>query len=85
MKILWVKAGKLWPVDTAGKIRAFNILRHLARHQEVTLLSCYGGGCDAEYETRIEKQLPGAQTIYTAAPEVSLAQSIGYILQLRMR
>jgi glycosyltransferase involved in cell wall biosynthesis len=82
MKILWVKAGKLWPVDTGGKIRSFNILRHLARNHEVTLLSYYGGRRDAEYETDIAKQLPGAQTIYTAAPESTIAQSIDYILRL---
>lgn len=39
MKILWVKDGKLWPVDTGGKIRSFNVLRHLARNHQVTLLS----------------------------------------------
>ncbi|MBZ5683727.1 MAG: glycosyltransferase family 4 protein [Acidobacteriia bacterium] len=82
MKILWVKAGKLWPVDTGGKIRSFNILRHLARNHEVTLLSYYGGRRDAEYETAIAQQLPGAQTIYTAAPESTIAQSIDYILRL---
>ena len=82
MKILWVKAGKLWPVDTGGKIRSFNILRHLARNHEVTLLSYYGGRHDTEYETAIAKQLPGAQTIYTAAPEGTIAQSIDYILRL---
>jgi len=82
MKILWVKAGKLWPVDTGGKIRSFNILRHLARNHEVTLLSYYGGRHDTEYETAIAQQLPGAQTIYTAAPESTIAQSIDYILRL---
>jgi glycosyltransferase involved in cell wall biosynthesis len=82
MKILWVKAGKLWPVDTGGKIRSFNILRHLGRHHEVTLLSYYGGNHDVEYEAAIAKQLPGAQTIHTAAPESTAAQSIDYILRL---
>lgn len=82
MKILWVKAGKLWPVDTGGKIRSFNILRHLARNHEVTLLSYYGGERDLEYEAEISKQLPGAQTIYTASPEGTVAQSIDYILRL---
>ena len=82
MKILWVKAGKLWPVDTGGKIRSFNILRHLAHNHEVTLLSYYGGRRDAEYEADIAKQLPGAQTIYTAAPESTIAQSIDYVLRL---
>jgi len=82
MKILWVKAGKLWPVDTGGKIRSFNILRHLARKHEVTTLSYYGGARDTEYEAAIARELPGAQTIYTAAPESTLAQSIDYILRL---
>lgn len=82
MKILWVKAGKLWPVDTGGKIRSFNILRHLARTHEVTTLSYYGGQRDTEYETAIARELLGAQTIYTAAPESTLAQSIDYLLRL---
>jgi glycosyltransferase involved in cell wall biosynthesis len=82
MKILWVKAGKLWPVDTGGKIRSFNILRHLGRKHEVTTLSYYGGGRDSEYENAIARELPGAQTIYTAAPESTLSQSIDYVLRL---
>jgi polysaccharide biosynthesis protein PslH len=82
MKILWVKAGKLLPVDTGGKIRSFNILRHLAREHEVTLLSYYGGLRDPEYEAAIAQRLPGAETIYTAAPDGTLAQSLDYILRL---
>jgi len=82
MKILWVKAGKLLPVDTGGKIRSFNILRHLAREHEVRLLSYYGGRRDPEYETAIGQRLPGAETIYTAAPEGAIAQSLDYILRL---
>ena len=82
MKILWVKAGKLLPVDTGGKIRSFNILRHLARDHEVTLLSYYGGPSDPAYEAAITEQLPRTQTIHTAAPEGTLAQSLDYILRL---
>jgi polysaccharide biosynthesis protein PslH len=82
MKMLWVKAGKLLPVDTGGKIRSFNILRHLAREHEVTLLSYYGGDRDPDYEAAIAQRLPGAQSIYTAAPDGTLAQSVDYILRL---
>jgi glycosyltransferase involved in cell wall biosynthesis len=85
MKILWVKAGKLLPVDTGGKIRSFNILRHLARQQEVTLLSYYGGRRDPAYEAAIAKELPGAPTIHTAAPENTIAQSLDYLLRLPSR
>src|SRR2546430_17397018 len=82
MKILWVKAGKLLPVDTGGKIRSFNILRHLAKDHEVTLLSYYGGSRDPQYEAAITQQLPRAQTIHTAAPEGVLGQSLDYVFRL---
>jgi polysaccharide biosynthesis protein PslH len=71
VKILWVKAGKILPVDTGGKIRSYNILRHLAKKHDVTLLSYYGGARDADYEAAIELQLPGAETICTGAADTS--------------
>ena len=43
MRILWVKAGKILPVDTGGRIRSFNILRHLAERNDTAFLSYYGG------------------------------------------
>lgn len=70
------------PVDTGGKIRSFNILRHLARDHEITLLSYYGGRRDTAYEAAITEQLPRAQTVHTATPEGTLAQSLDYILRL---
>lgn len=82
MKILWVKAGKLLPVDTGGKIRSFNILKHLAKHHEVTLLSYYGGRHDLQYEAAIAQQLPGTQTIHTAAPEGTFRQSLDYLFRV---
>jgi polysaccharide biosynthesis protein PslH len=85
VKILWVKAGKLLPVDTGGKIRSYNILRHLARVHDVTLLSYYGGDRDMAYEKSIGEHIPGAQTIYTAAPEGALSQRLDYIWQLSSR
>ena len=80
MRILWVKAGKLLPVDTGGKIRSYNILRHLARTHQATLLSYYGGRKDSDYESAISRELPGAQTIYTAGLDGSaFAQSLDYL------
>ncbi len=80
MRILWVKAGKLLPVDTGGKIRSYNILRYLARDHEVTFLSYYGGEKDSVYEKEIQRALPGAQTIYTAALGGNVvAQSLAYL------
>ncbi len=71
MRVLWVKAGKLLPVDTGGKIRSYNILRRLAHNEklELSLFSYYGGTRDLEYEAALPKQFPRSQVVYTAAPE----------------
>jgi len=82
MRILWVKAGKLLPVDTGGKIRSFNILKKLARHNALTTLSYYGGAKDLSYEAALAKELPGARCIHTAAPEGGLAQAFDYLRRL---
>ena len=83
MKLLWVKAGKLLPVDTGGKIRSYNILRHLARKHEVTLLSYYGGQRDAEYESTLAIEMPGSKVIHTAAPESSaILSGLDYLYRL---
>jgi len=78
MRILWVKAGKLLPVDTGGKIRSYNLLRHLAERHDVTLLSYYGGKRDTWYEGETQKQFPGAVTLATTAPEGASAIALHY-------
>jgi polysaccharide biosynthesis protein PslH len=83
MRILWVKAGKLLPVDTGGKIRSYNILRQLARDHEVTLVSYYGGARDSAYETHIQQELPGTETIHTSNRGSGVvAQSLTYLSHL---
>jgi glycosyltransferase involved in cell wall biosynthesis len=71
MRILWVKAGKLLPVDTGGKIRSYNLLRQLALRNDLTLLSYYGEAHDPEYDAEIRRLFPGAETIYTGVPGAS--------------
>lgn len=85
MKILWVKAGRLLPLDTGGKIRSYNILHHLAKQNEVTLLTYYGGRREPQYEASLSQHFPGAHTIHTAAPEGTLRQSLDYIWNLSSR
>jgi glycosyltransferase involved in cell wall biosynthesis len=79
MRILWVKAGKLLPVDTGGKIRSYNLLRHLAAHHELTLLSYYGGQSDTGYEEAIRAHFTGAVTVCTGVPDDGLAARLHYL------
>ena len=82
MRILWVKAGRLLPVDTGGKIRSYNLLKHLAARNETTLLSYYDGPRDINYETEIAEKLPGAVTINTGKPDSTAAQTFNYLQHL---
>lgn len=80
MKILWVKAGKLLPLDTGGKIRSYNILLHLSKQHEVTLLSYYGGLRDAQYERVLSEHLPSSTPVYCPIMAVRpLARSVDYL------
>jgi glycosyltransferase involved in cell wall biosynthesis len=69
MKILWVKPGKLLPLDTGGKLRSYNILRHLSAGHELTYLSYYGGERDPTYEREVVDVLPGTVVVHTGAPD----------------
>lgn len=82
MRILWVKAGKLLPVDTGGKIRSYNLLKHLAVRNETTLLSYYDGPPDKVYEDKIAEQLPGAVTINTSKSISTTGQTANYLRNL---
>jgi glycosyltransferase involved in cell wall biosynthesis len=71
MRILWVKAGKLLPVDTGGKIRSYNLLRQLQRSHELTLLSYYGERRDADYERHLASHFSRSHPIFTGIPNES--------------
>jgi polysaccharide biosynthesis protein PslH len=86
VKILWVKAGKILPVDTGGKIRSFNLLRALDARNEVTLLSYYGGARDREYERALVEAFPHAVPMHTGTPEGSpVAMAIDYAARVLWR
>src|SRR4051812_39467228 len=39
MRILWLNANLLLPLDKGGKLRTWHVMRHLAPHHEITYLS----------------------------------------------
>jgi len=83
VKILWVKPGKLLPLDTGGKLRTYNILRHLSSAHCVTYLSYYGGSRDANYEREISGLFPGALPVFTGIPELAgLPRMLDYLRRL---
>lgn len=82
MRLLWVKAGKLLPVDTGGKIRSFHLLRQLAARHETTVLSYHDGAPDPEYARRLAEALPGATAVTTGRSDAEAAQRARYLASL---
>jgi sugar transferase (PEP-CTERM/EpsH1 system associated) len=65
VRILWVKADPLLPVNVGGRIRSYNILRQLTASHEVTLFSYYDGAPDPGYEAELTQHFPGAVCLCT--------------------
>lgn len=52
MNILWLKTGPLHPLDSGGKLRTYNMLRHLSRQHQVTFLAHFPQGTDAGVQSQ---------------------------------
>jgi glycosyltransferase involved in cell wall biosynthesis len=83
MKILWVKADKLLPVENGGNIRTYHILRHLSSQHELTFYSYYGGREDRAYERELRERLPGSIAVCTGKRELSgISRGLDYLVHL---
>lgn len=83
MKILWVKADRLLPVENGGNIRSYHIARHLAAKHPLTFFSYYGGARDASYEAELGREFPEALCLYTGKPDASgLGKTANYLQHL---
>ena len=86
MKILWVKPGKLLPLDSGGQLRTYNILRCLAAEHELTYLSYYAGSRDEAYEREVVQHLPGTVALHTGIPDDSgFARYLDYVRRVTWR
>ena len=69
MRILWVKIGGLWPPNTGGRLRSFNIISELSREHEVSVFTTHLPGEDGE---ALGKHLPHCKRVESfpfAAPK----------------
>ncbi len=83
MRILWVKADKLLPVQNGGNIRTYHVLRYLSARHELTFYSYYAGAPDLDYERELQRQLPGAVAVCTGKRELAgAARGLDYVAHL---
>jgi polysaccharide biosynthesis protein PslH len=86
MKILWVKPGRLLPLDTGGKLRTYNIIRHLSQTQGVTYLCYYQGKRDEAYERELLTHLPRVVSVCTPLGDFTrLGLHLDYVRHLTWR
>jgi len=87
MRILWVKAGKLFPLNGGGRIRTVNILRHLALCNEVTVFSYYQGRRDPPGEEELNRHFPASISIAIPTPgsdSPRLRRSLHYLSMVHL-
>jgi sugar transferase (PEP-CTERM/EpsH1 system associated) len=83
VRILWVKADPLLPVNVGGRIRSYNILRQLATSHKVTLLSYYDGAPDPGYEAELKQHFPAAVCLCTRKEiPTGLLRGLDYLRRL---
>jgi len=83
MRILWVKADKLLPVENGGNIRTYHILRYLSSRHDLTFYSYYGGETDKAYERELQQRLPGSIAVCTGKRELSgIPRAFDYLFHL---
>lgn len=86
MRVLWVKADKLLPVQSGGTIRSYNILRQLATRHEITFFSYYRGKRDLDYEQALQAAFPGAVCLCTGRSDATgLRRGLDYLLHSPLR
>ncbi|MEX0902952.1 MAG: glycosyltransferase family 4 protein [Pseudohongiellaceae bacterium] len=78
MRILWVKVGGLWPVNTGGRLRSFHILSELSDRHEVTVLTTHHPDDDPD---ALKRKLSACKiwSLEHASPK---RDSAGFILAL---
>ena len=64
MRILWVKVGGLWPLNTGGRLRSFHIVSELSRRHRVTLLTTHG---PADDPAGLARALPSCERVASFA------------------
>ncbi len=81
VRLLWVKVGGLWPLNTGGRLRSFHIISELSKKHRVVLLTTHGPGDDPE---GLAARLPRCERVVSAPhliPKHSSARFAGAVAQ----
>jgi len=76
MRILWVKVGGLWPLNTGGRLRSFHIVSELSQRHQVTLLTTHGTDDDP---AGLAAHLPRCERVVSLPHSIPKRGSIAFV------
>jgi glycosyltransferase involved in cell wall biosynthesis len=79
LRILWVKVGGLWPLNTGGRLRSFHLLRELSAQHDVTVVTTHG---PAEDPDALGRQLPRCRDVQSVPHTPAKKNSGRFLLAL---
>ena len=86
MRILWVKADKLLPVNNGGNIRSYHLHIALQRTTSSLFAPFYGGAPDYAYERKLKEHLPrGGDLVHRQAATAVVTAELDYPFGCRCR
>ena len=81
MRILWVKVGGLWPLNTGGRLRSFHIISELSRRHRVTLLTTHGPADDPAGLRAALPRCESVSSLPTRIPKRGSARFVAAVLR----
>ena len=79
LRILWVKVGGLWPLNSGGRLRSFHIISELSRHHQVTVLTTHEPEEDGE---ELARHLPRCTLVTSVPHALAKRGGIGFLWAL---
>jgi glycosyltransferase involved in cell wall biosynthesis len=79
LRILWVKVGGLWPVNSGGRLRSFHLIAELSRRHRVSVFTTH---YPDEDEAELAQHLPHCEEVVSVPHAAVKRQSPNFILTL---
>jgi sugar transferase (PEP-CTERM/EpsH1 system associated) len=79
LRILWVKVGGLWPLNSGGRLRSFHIISELSRHHELAVLTTHEGAEDGD---ELSRHLARCERVTTVPHTLAKRGGAGFLWAL---
>jgi sugar transferase (PEP-CTERM/EpsH1 system associated) len=75
MRLVWIKVGGLWPLNTGGRLRTFELLSALSASHDITLVTSHADASDAAMLTA---KLPQVRRVVSVTHHVPKQGTAGF-------